>query len=184
MSSLNILLKLEDSETVVKQRYQLPTANIKEQARALQELFRRLAAGLSSGSADVQTGSADPVAASGTFTLESVVATDAITIGPVTFTFTSTPTQNTDVEVDGADDDADATALAAAINAHPTVSQVVTATVEDNVVTVTAKVKGVVGNFINISSADATITASGTNLENGAGGAAEEAVNYHLGIAM
>lgn len=184
MSSLNILVKLEDSETVVKQRYQRPTGNPKEQARALQELFKRLGSGLASGSVDVQTGSADPVAASGTFTLESVIATDAITIGPTTFTFTSSPTQDTDVEVDGADDAADAAALAAAINAHPTVSQVVTAEAEAAVVTVTANIKGVAGNFINISSADSTITASGTHLENGAGGGAEEAVNYHLGIAM
>jgi phage tail sheath gpL-like len=135
------------------------------------------------GVVDVQVDGDSPVAASGTFTLESVVATDAITIGTVTFTFTSDPSLTTDVEVDGADDAADAAALAAAINAHATVKEIVTATVDGAEVTVTAKQKGVVGNFINISSADNTITASGTHLEGGAGGVTEAGESYAMGIS-
>lgn len=121
---------------------------------------------------DIQYSSDDPVAASGTFTLTSAIATDAITIGTVTLTASSTPANENQWEIDGADDDADATALAAAINAHSTLSKVVSASASANVVTVSALQKGVVGNQIPISSADATIVASGSFLENGTGGAA------------
>ena len=121
---------------------------------------------------DVQYSSDDPVAASGTFTLTSAVATDAITIGTVTLTASSTPANENQWEIDGADDAADATALAAAINAHSTLSKVVSASASSSVVTVTALQKGVVGNQIPISSADATIVASGSFLTGGAGGAA------------
>lgn len=123
----------------------------------------------------VQGSSSDPVAASGTFTLTSAVATDAISIGAVTLTASSTPANENQWEIDGADDDADAASLAACINAHSVLSKIVIAESEDNVVTVTALQKGVLGNQLAISSADATIVASGSYLENGAGGAQDEA---------
>ncbi len=140
-----------------------------------------LASGNEKGTVYAQSGSAAPVAASATLTLVSAIATDAITIGPVTFVATSTPTLATHWEIDGADDAADAASLAAAINAHATVSQVVTASVADNVVTITAKQRGVAGNYINISSADATITASAANLAGGTGGATDTASTYAFG---
>lgn len=178
MASLVVTIKSSDSDITSIKR------DDTEGRESLQELCNALdayATGCAKGTVYVQSGTSNPTAASGTFTCASVVATDAITIGPTTFTFTSTPSDPEDVEVDGADDDADAAALAAAINAHSTVSQVVTASVADNVVTVTAKQRGVVGNFINISSADATITASGTNLEGGTGGATDAEATYAFG---
>lgn len=182
MSSLLILVKSEKTQAELQQRFQLESGKPKIEARALQELFHRVECGIDAATVEVQTGSANPVAAAGTLTCASVVATDAITIGTTTFTFTSTPLLSTDVEVDGADDTADAAALAAAINAHATVGQIVTATSLLGVVTVTAKQKGVVGNFIPLSSADATITASGAFLTGGTGGATEAAVSYALGL--
>ena len=134
-----------------------------------------LAAGALQGNVKLTGSATDAVAASGTLTLASVIATDACTIGPVTFTFTSTPSTSTataqDVEVDGADDTADAAALAAAINANQTTKEVVYATSSGAVVTVTARVPGLIGNMIAISDADSTITTSGSGyLAGGTGG--------------
>lgn len=125
---------------------------------------------------DVQSSTSDPVAASGTLTLVSAVATDAVTIGKTTLTASSTPANENQWEIDGADDTADAASLAACINAHSALSLIVTATSAAGVVTVTAKQKGVLGNYIALSSADATITASATYLAGGTGGATNAAV--------
>jgi phage tail sheath gpL-like len=182
MSSIVITLKSELTQAHAQQRYQLETGKPREEAAALRELFHRICAQAERATVRVQTGSADPVAAAGTFTLVSAIATDAITIGTVTLTASSTPANENQWEIDGASDALDATSLAAAINAHSVLSQIVTATVVDNVVTVTAKVAGVVGNFIPISSADATITASEAFLEGGTGGVTEAGVSYALGL--
>jgi len=55
------------------------------------------------------------------------------------------------------------------------------ATAAGAVVTVTCKVKGVVGNAINISSPDSTITASAANLAGGTGCVTEAATSYDFG---
>lgn len=125
---------------------------------------------------DVQHDSSNPVAASGTITLASC-ATDTVTIGGVTFTGSSTPTGDEQFETDGTDT-ADAAALAAKINAHPTLSKVVSATSALGVVTVTCLVKGVVGNFITLSETGSTITVSGAALTGGTGGATSAAKTY------
>lgn len=142
----------------------------------LLNLIAGLNAGTLQGEVFLQGSTASTlVAASGTFTLTSAIATDAITIGTVTMTATSTPTLGTHWEIDGASDTLDAASLAAAINANTTLSKVVVATSLAAVVTVTALQKGVVGNQIPISSADATIVASGAFLTAGAGGATDSA---------
>lgn len=135
-----------------------------------------LLSGMASGALDqgnvyVSGSTVNPVAATGTFTLVSAIATDAITIGTITMTATSTPTTDLHWEIDGASDTLDAASLCAAINANPTLSKVVYATSSAGVVTVTAHTKGLIGNQIPISSADATITASGAFLTGGTGGA-------------
>lgn len=109
--------------------------------------------------------------ASGTFTLVSAVATDAITINGTTFTAVAGAAANNQWSIDGASDALDAAALAAAINASTTdiVNKHVVATVANNVVTVTAVAAGHSGNAITITSADATITASGARLTGGSG---------------
>jgi phage tail sheath gpL-like len=157
-----------------------PSADVREYAapgsphRCLKNAANLLNA-IASGSTEtsqvsVQRSDTDPVAASGTFTLVSAIATDAITIGTITMTATSTPTTDLHWEIDGASDTLDAASLAAAINANPTLSKVVVASSAAGVVTVTALQKGLVGNQIPISSADATITASGAFLTGGTGG--------------
>lgn len=180
MSSVVITIKSTETQADLQQKLQLD-ANEKTRFRANLANFVKTAELLHQCDIDVQTGSADPVAASATLTLTSAVATDAITIGAVTFTATSTPSAETDWEIDGATDADDAAALASAINDHSTIGQIVTATSASNVVTVTCKTKGVVGNAINISSADGTIVASGANLSGGTGGVTEAATSYDFG---
>lgn len=152
-----------------------------EAIRDIVNHLQALASGNEKGTVYAQSGTANPVAASGTLTLVSAVATDAITIGATTLTASSTPANENQWEIDGASDTLDAVSLAAAINAHSTLSQIVTATSALGVVTVTAKQRGVVGNAINLSSADATITASGANLSGGTGGATDTAATYAFG---
>lgn len=181
-STVVLTIHSEESQALVNPRVRVGADKDKEGCRALKNYLARISTGQTRAKIDVQSGDAAPVAASGTFTLASVIATDACTIGTTTFTFTSSPTLSTDVEVDGADNTADAAALAAAINAHATVSQIVTASSDGAVVTITAKQKGVVGNFIPISDADSTITTSGAFLTGGTGGAQNAAQQYVLGL--
>ena len=140
----------------------------------LLNLIAGLNAGSLLGEVFVQGSSADTlVAASGTFTVTSAIATDAITIGSVTLTASSTPADENEWEIDGASDALDAASLAACINAHSVLSKIVVASSASNVVTVTVLQKGVLGNQLPISSADATIVASGVRLTGGAGGATD-----------
>ena len=151
----------------------------------LANLVNGLKAGNLQGKVQLAGSSAVAVAASGTFTLVSVVATDACTIGKTTFTFTSTPSVSSataqDVEVDGASDTLDAAALAAAINVNEATKEIVYATSALGVVTVTARTPGVIGNYINISDADTTITTSATFLAGGTGGAGSVANPLTIG---
>lgn len=137
--------------------------------------------GHESAAVDVQyTDSVAPVAASATITLESC-ATDTVTIGGVTFTGAAEPSGDEEFETDG-DDTADAAALAAKINAHPTVSKAVVATSAAGVVTVTCRVKGVVGNLITLAKTGTTITLSDATLTDGTGGAQSTAKTYSCGL--
>jgi phage tail sheath gpL-like len=180
MASLVITCKTKRPDPQTKIRS--ATADV-EAGLELAHMFKQAATGQDEGlEIDLQYSSVDPVAASGTLTVVSAIATDAITIGTITLVATSTPTTDLHFEIDGADDAADAASLCAAINANPTLSKVVAATVAENVVTVAALQKGLVGNFIPMTSADATITASGSGfLAGGTGGAASSAVQVNLG---
>lgn len=182
MGSLVLTLKTDETQARLQQDFQIDTGKGKEACLALSEHFKKVAAGQTRAAVDVQTGSADPVAASGTFTLASVVQDEAVTIGAVTLTAKDSPSGENQWQTGGANDTADAVTLAAAINAHSVLSQVVTATSAAAVVTVTAKVKGVIGNQIAISETGTTITASGSFLASGAGGVTEAATSYSLGI--
>lgn len=136
-------------------------------ARA-QRLFSELACGAKRGSVLVD---GDTTAATGTFTLDTVIATDAVSINGVTFTCVASGATGNQFNV-GASDTDTATALAAAINASSSalVSEHVTASSSAAVVTITALYGGTPGNAITIASADGTITASGARLTGGADG--------------
>ncbi len=107
------------------------------------------------------------VAASGTLTLSSVVATNACTVGGVTFTAVASGATGNQFNV-GANDTATAVNLAAAINASVSagVLSVVTATSAAAVVTVSAAVTGPIGNNVPLVGGT-NITASGAKLTGG-----------------
>lgn len=119
------------------------------------------------------------VAASGTFTLTSVIATDAVSINGVTFTAVASGAGANQFNV-GATDADTAVNLAAAINASVSalVSGYVTASAALTVVTVTSAFYGLAGNQTLIASADATIVASGARLAGGAADAAALSLNF------
>lgn len=126
------------------------------------------------GTVDIQYSATNPVAASGTLTLSSMAAAATCVVGSETFTASSTPSGEQQFEIDG-NDTADAAALAAAINAHSTLSLVVSATSSAGVVTITCLQKGVIGNEIKLTG-DTGCTASGAYLTGGTGGAASAVV--------
>ncbi len=184
MSSLVITVKSEHSLTHLRQRYQLETGKPKLQAQALQQLFHRLAGGIDSASCDVQTATADPVAASSTITLATVLADDTVTIGKTVLTAKAAPAGESQWSQAGTNT-ANAAALVVKINAHSVLSKLVFASSAAGVVTVSALVKGEVGNHIGLVSSNGTrlaVTGSGY-LASGAGGVTEVAVHYALGIA-
>jgi hypothetical protein len=170
MSSIQITLNTrKDTASMVK-----PGQNKENLKRVLNEL-NGIQAGKLPGKINLSASATDAVAASGTVTLVSAVATNTVTIGKVVFTFTSTPSVSTstaqDVEVDGADDTADAAALAAAINTNAASSAIVYATSALGVVSVTSRVPGLIGNQIALAKSGAPITVSATYLAGGTGGA-------------
>ncbi len=271
-STLVLTLELEKSQTQLRLDTKLGADKPREGLQALRNQLKRVASGIERSKVSVQTGGAAPVAASGTWTLASVVDTDAVSLGGVTLTFASSPSLETDIEVDVGSakafasstdialatgiitetahgylttdvvqvstsnalpagiaastdyyiikltddtyqlattlanasagvplrptttgtgnqtvtvqaDKTMAVRLAACVNAHSTLSTLVSASASGAIVTVTAHQKGVVGNFIAFSDADSTITSSGSGyLADGAGGATEAVQTYVLGL--
>lgn len=144
---------------------------------AMQKLLGELASGCTRGSVLVDQAT---TYATGTFTLASVIATDAVSINGTTFTCVASGATGNQFNLGGTDI-LTAAALAAAINASATalVNEHVTATSSGAVVTVTAAYPGTPGNAITIASADGTITASGARLTGGADGTED---SYSFGV--
>lgn len=174
MGTLRLTVESSMSADTLEQNYQRSTSSAKAVMESLSDLFSKINSGNIYGGGtnppSVQSVVVDnAVAASGTFTLDTVIATDAISINGVTFTCVASGATGNQFNV-GADDDETAENLAAAINASVTalVAGYVTASSAAEVVTVTAVETGLSGNAITIASADATIVASGARLTGGA----------------
>lgn len=272
-ATINIKIKTDGSQTQERLDVRKGSDKDREGLQALRALLRRIANRQKRATIYVGTSSAAPVAASGTWTLATVIATDACTVGKDTFTFSAgAPATDNDVNVTVAsakafasatdlsldtgtitetghgyltgdvgqlstsgtlptgfsastdyhvikvdadsyrlassqanavagipiyptalgsgnqtftpnDDKSLAFRLAQAVNANADTSLIVKATAADAVVTVTALEKGIIGNYIAFSDADATITSSGSGyLENGTGGTQEEDQTYDCGL--
>lgn len=132
------------------------------QAQKLMAHLKGLISGGDQGEIEVNV---SPVQASGTLTLDTVVATDTCVIAGVTLTADATPAGDAEFLV-GASDTDTATSLAAVINAHPTISLYVSAESAAAVVTLTAVEYGVASNLITVVG-DTTITASAATLAGG-----------------
>jgi hypothetical protein len=151
MPTLNIQVKTSRADAS-----DYTTTTRQKSMRNISNLMLGIAGGMIGSSVEVNVAAADPVAASVTATLTSC-ATDTITILGITLTGTATPTTVLHFETDG-DDTADAAALAAAINAHPTLKNLVIATSAAAVVTIKSLVKGVIGNYLQ------AVTETGTTI--------------------
>lgn len=110
------------------------------------------------------------IKASGTATLTSAIATDAVTINGLLYTAVAgAPADSTEFSIDTGDTEA-AASLANAINTDTRIgtdADGVVATSAAGVVTIEAVEPGALGNAITIVSADATIVMSGATLAGG-----------------
>jgi phage tail sheath gpL-like len=140
----------------------------------LKDFFKRVTSGIRPATVRTEN---DAVKASGTLTLTSVIATDAVVINGQTLTAVASGA-TTDQWNLGASDTEAATNLAAKINAHAAFTGICTATSSETVVTVSAARPGKIGNAITLVSNDATIVASAARLANGTDGASDRTHYY------
>jgi len=174
MAVLKLAISCARPDTYYEQNFETPGGN-----RQIAQRIVNFLTGLFTGSESAMSTTVPPqiavsvqeneVQASGTFTLSTVIATDAVSVNGVTFTAVANGATANQFNV-GVDDTATAVNLAAAINASVTalVAGYVTASSALNVVTVRSSFYGLSGNQTLIASADGTIVASGAALTGGA----------------
>ena len=154
------------------------------QCTALRNYFEGLQAGNESANFSLQTSANAPVQASSTFTLtygSLVSGTSSVVVGATTLTAQTSPSGQTQWGI-GANLAASCANLAACINANTTLNKYCSAAVTaTGVVTVTALVPGVIGNFVTTTGGTG-IVAAHTTLVNGAGGAETTTVSFSRGL--
>ena len=183
-SAVNITSTGTGTHTVTKEVTEFSRVNKsspKETIIALRNYCDALAGGYAAASIDLHTAPASPVAAATTVTLADVAADDTLVIGGVTLTAKASPSGEAQFSQAGSDT-VDAASLVSIINAHSTLARVVIATSALGVVTLTCKVKGVIGNFIQVVATGGTMTAANATLVAGAGGPQGTATTYALGL--
>lgn len=163
----------------------LPSASSPQEA--VNGLINHLAAmtvGAAGGSIDAFASTTAPVAATGTITLTnaSIANNDTVTIGGVALTAKSSGATGAQFNI-GANATLTAAALAAAATAHATLGALFTTTSALGVVTVTCKVKGLLGNCVGLATSNGTgFAVSAATLASGAGGAQGTVTTYRLGL--
>jgi len=184
MSSLVVTVKSPDTAATLRSQFVKETGAGAHQAALLANYFHSIAGGVKSASFEVNTGTANPVAASGTLTLTfaSIVANDTMTIGKTVLTWKTTAPANENEVQKLTDASISAANLVTAINAHSVLSGIVLASNVAGVVTITCKVQGEIGNQLALSSSSAGAVASATYLASGAGGALGTAVSFSRGF--
>ena len=93
-------VKTEKSVADLQDLLEIDATKDREGAREVVAFLDAMRAGAHRGAITVQTGSGAPTAASGTWTLASVVDSDACSVAGVTLTFLSSPSTESDIEVD------------------------------------------------------------------------------------
>jgi phage tail sheath gpL-like len=166
MATLNIQIKVKSADA----RIYIQKGKHQSLINAAQ-LLKGLAAGATLATIDMGVSTVDPVASSAICTCASVADADTVTVAGTVLTAKTSPSGSAQW-ARGVSDTADAAALVACINAHTTVSQYVTAASVAGVVTITANIKGVIGNLITLtSSSNTTLAVTGSGkLASGAGG--------------
>lgn len=181
MAKLNLLINTAQTKETLRQEFERSTSSKYATVQSMAQFLESIVSGGQMGGPPSVVSSIEDYAvrASGTFTLTSVVATDAISINGVTFTAVASGATGNQFNV-GVSDTLTAVNLAAAINASVTalVSGYVTATSATNVVTVSSTNYGIYGNQTLIASADGTIVASGARLTGGAADASAKTYTF------
>jgi phage tail sheath gpL-like len=176
MPSIVLQININDHESIVEES----TSNPKEWAKKFENLFKGIQSGIYPASIEQITDDTALVRASGTCTVASIQADDTITINGTTITGKASPSGETEFDSDGSDTVV-AAAIAACINAHSSFTGLVTATSSAAVVTVSAFVKGNIGNCITLASSNGSrLAVSAARLASGAG-MAEAPVSYSFG---
>ena len=119
--------------------------------------FGKAATGAISVNVTVQTG----VASSGTATFSTVVATNTVVIGGVTFTGHDSTTTGVQF-LTGVTDAVSAASLAAKVNANTTTNKLVVASAAGAVVTFTSIAPGTVGNFVTLTASGVPVAVTGS----------------------
>lgn len=176
MPSIVLQINMDRHEEIVE----VSTSNPKEWAQKFENFFRGVVSGTYPASISQYTDDTALAYATGTVTVASIQADDTITINNVTLTGKSSPSGESQFDSDGTDTVV-ATAIAACINANSSLTGIVTASSSGAVVTVSAYIKGLIGNAITLASSNGTrLAVSAARLASGTG-MGEAAVTYSFG---
>lgn len=163
----------------------LDTADARVVASNLGRYFEKHSAGAGNSaiSFDVSEDCDSPVAATGTIALThaNLDDGDTVTIGGVVMTAKTTVVTDSTQFTIGANATADGDNLVAALGRNLTLSRIMSASNASGTVTLTMKVKGMIGNCIVMSTSDATAYTL-TAFSGGTGGACNTVTNYSLGL--
>lgn len=176
MPSIVLQFNIDHDEAFVEE----PTSNPRKWAQKFENFFKGMKSGQYPANVEQITDDTALVRASGTITVASIQANDTITINGTTITGKASPSGASEFDSDGSDTVV-ATAIVDCINAHSSFTGIVTATSALGVVTISAYVKGVIGNCITLASSNNTrLAVSASRLASGAG-MAEAPVSYSFG---
>lgn len=179
MANQTTIIRITSAKPASAWPINLPADQAHSECTRLAELFERLGSGFDAGNIEVQVGGTASAYATGTATLSSVVATDAITINGVAFAVVNSGATGNQVNK-GANDTATAANFAAKINASSTakISKYVKATSAGAVLTITAYAPGLLGNLITIAQTGNHITLNPASALAGGAGADVPATTY------
>lgn len=186
-SILHITVELADDPARAEKLYLDDASRPQAGVNKLATLLAAVAAKQIKGAVTVSLESATNrthSSATATVTQASLVENDTVVVGGVTFTWEAAADPEVETEIDtGSDDDTAAANLAAAINAHSELQGVVTASVADNVVTISSVVPGAVGNQITLAETGNGVALSGAVLSGWSGSEQAAERQYVCGLS-
>lgn len=189
MATLIVEVNTAKTEATLARDYERPVSSKYATVQAVADLVQSVSSGNQKGdnptpptvNVSIKEGATQ---ATGTFTLTSVIATDACSVNAVGFTCVASGATGNQFNV-GADDDETADNLVAAINGSATallsgyvVASKTSSAASPAVVTITSTNYGIYGNLVTLGSSDATIVVSGARLTGGAADAGAKSYTF------
>lgn len=152
----------------------------KKWAKQFENFFKGMQSGNYPAQIEQITDDTALVRASGTVTVATIIAADTITINGTVLTSSATPSGEAQFLSTGSDTVV-AAAVVACIIANSNLTGIVTASSALGVVTVSAYVKGLIGNAVTLASSNGTrLAVSAARLASGAG-LGESPISYGFG---